>query len=246
MDYQAPDNIYWLFSSSAQAIAAFIGFLTAGFYFVLDKMDDQLKKDATLEEIHKEIKRLHFKKIKVLCVLTGASIIFSLVLVFTNKFDFCLKGLTTILVSLLNVTTISWAIYFIISIINPDNVSITAKKLIDEDKDLYSTEQNTLKDSVKITDFIDKFIKLEKLVRTFDFKNEVLSDYIVTNKISSIIDIINILFQRGYIDGRVYKDFKEVNKIRNLAVHGNIDSVDKKAYNTLKDLVTYFETYRKQ
>ena len=56
MDFKAPDNIYWLFSSSAQAIAACIGFLAACFFFVYDSIDKQVEKDETLEEIYADIR----------------------------------------------------------------------------------------------------------------------------------------------------------------------------------------------
>ena len=60
MEYTAPDNIYWLFSSSAQAIAAFVGFITAGYYFVLQTMEMRLNKDNSLNEIFNEIKIEHY------------------------------------------------------------------------------------------------------------------------------------------------------------------------------------------
>jgi len=240
MDYKGPDNIYWLFSSSAQAIAAFIGFLTAGFYFVLDKMDDQVDIDPTLDEINEDIKRSHFKKVKILCVLTGLSIIFSLALTFTNGFDYGLKTLFIVIISLLNVSTITWAIVFVINIIDPDNISKTAKKLIKENKDLFLFQENkdeNISDSIKIGDFIEKFVILEKIVREMDSRFELA--YFLRDKYKNFTplnELFRIMFQKELIDNQTLRDLHEVNKVRNLAAHGQIDRVDKRINDMLESL----------
>lgn len=64
--YKAADNIYWTFSSSAQAVAAFIGFISAGFFFSHDRMDREMDRDETLIEIYSDIKSQHFKKLRLL------------------------------------------------------------------------------------------------------------------------------------------------------------------------------------
>ena len=247
MDYKGPDNIYWLFSSSAQAIAAFIGFLTAGFYFVLEKMDEQVKSDPTLDEINQEIKRSHFKNLKVLCVLTGASILLSLVLVFTNGFDYSRKTIFVIFVSLINITTIIMAIVFVIGIIDPDNIVKAAKKLIKEDRDLFSAESGDSMDSIKIGDFIEKFVQLEKKTRELDKRFE-LSNYIRYSykKITPLIDLFKIMLQMELIDQKTFQDLREVNKVRNLAAHGQIESVDIRIDLILSDLVNKFDDILKK
>jgi len=247
MEYQAPDNIYWLFSSSAQAIAAFIGFLTAGFYFVLDKMDGQLSKDSTLEEIHKEIKRLHFNKLKVLCFLTAASIILSLFLVFVNRFDFCLKGFLIVLVSVLNVITILWAIFFIINIIDPDKVNKTAEKLIKENTDYIPSESEESTGSLKIGEFLEKFVKFERLIRELDERyNLTVNLRSKYNEYEPLSSIFRLLVQRNLIDQRTYINLNVVNKVRNLAAHGKIESVDKKIDLLLTEFIEKIERLIKE
>jgi hypothetical protein len=82
--YNAPDNIYWTFGSAAQAIEAFIGFITAGFFFVYDRMDKYIESDETLEEVYSDIRGQYYKRLKTLLILTGFSIIFSLIVVYIN------------------------------------------------------------------------------------------------------------------------------------------------------------------
>lgn len=237
MDYKGPDNIYWLFSSSAQAIAAFIGFLTAGFYFVLDKMDYHVMKDSSLEEINNEIKRMHFNKVKILSLLTGASIILSLLLVFTNGYDYRFKNGSVLIVSLLNLFTISWAIYFIISIINPDNINKAANKLIKENK--YLPGIHNIGDTVEIGLFLEKFIEFEKLIRKIDKTLDI--SYNIRDKYGEnppLNELIKWLNQRNIINDIEYKYIQEIKKVRNLAIHGNIDVVDKKILEILSKLIS--------
>jgi len=238
MDYKAPDNVYWLFSSSSQAIAAFIGFLTAGFYFVLDKMDSQVARDSTLNEINQEIKRSHFTKLKTICVLTGASILFSLGLVFGNGFDFGLKNVCVIVVSLVNVATISWAISFVIGIIDPDNIDKAAKKLIRENKNLFAAGTADKGDSVRIGEFIEQFVVLEKAVRDLDAKYELswqLRDKYKTY--TPMNELFRTMLQRRLVDAQTVDALQEVNKVRNLAAHGQIDRVDRRISDMLAELV---------
>lgn len=102
--YKGADNVYWLFSSSAQAIAAFIGFLAAGFFFSYDLMDKQVEKDETLEVIYVDIKNQYFKRLKALFILTGFSILLSLGVVFINGYDFGIYNLIiAIIVGVVNI-----------------------------------------------------------------------------------------------------------------------------------------------
>lgn len=205
-------------------------------------MDDQVVEDSTLEEIFREIKRSHFRKLKILCVLTGASILLSLGLVFFNGFQFDLKISCVIIVSLVNITTISWAIVFIISIIDPDKITKTAKKLIKESKGLFEIERGEIGNSIKIGDFIEKFVQLEKIIRELDLKSEF--SYFLRDKYKYYIPIsefFKLLFQLELIDSQTLRDLHEVNKVRNLAAHGQIDSVDERISNMLSDLIRKIE-----
>ncbi|NJK94510.1 MAG: hypothetical protein HC905_05905 [Bacteroidales bacterium] len=108
-----PDNIYWLFSSSAQSIAAFTGFLTAGLFFAYERLDKAVELDETLEEINNEIKNQYYRRIFALLVLTGISIASSLSLLFLNGYQLGYwLGILTGFVGLINFITIALAIFF--------------------------------------------------------------------------------------------------------------------------------------
>ena len=245
MDYKPPDNIYWLFSSSAQAIAAFIGFLAAGFFFTYERLDRQVEKDETLEEIFADIKSQYFKRLRVLFILTGLSIFFSLLCVYLNGFDLCIFGsFFYITVGLLNTLTIGWAISFVILIIDPNKIQHTTEKLIKESKDIFEPGGGQ---SLTRGAFIEKFIKLEGLIRSLASKNKVVADDHGKHKpFLSIGEIIRILYQRELISQRQMINLLEVNKVRNLAAHGEIQNIEEKLGSQVDELIKQIEQLDKK
>jgi len=235
-DFKGPDNIYWLFSSSAQAIAAFIGFLAAGFFFSYDRIDKHVEKDETLEDIYNDIRKQFYNRIKTLFILTGLSIILSLVVVYLNGFDLYWFGcILKILVGLLNIVTIVWAIFFVLFIIDPDKVKKTAEKLVKENRSFFT---NIAGQTLTRGAFIDKFIHLEKLLRALAEKYEISVD--ANSRFRNFLpvsEIIKILLQRDVIDKQQFYQLIESNKLRNLAAHGNIQHIEKKFGETVESLV---------
>jgi len=225
MEYKGPDNIYWLFSSSAQSIAAFIGFLAAGFFFVYDRIDKQLEKDETLEEIYADIKNQYYKRLRILFILTGLSIFLSLLIVYLNGFDLRMFGnILIFLVGLLNTLTIGWAIGFVIFIIDPNKVRHTVEKLIKESSDIFDPQKGF---TLTRGQYIDKFIELEKTLRMLASKYEIVTDGQGRYRpFLPLGEIIRALYQREVIDRKQMANLIEVNKVRNLAAHGEIQTIE--------------------
>jgi len=202
---------------------------------VQDKFDTLKSTDETLEPIIKELKHKNFIKLKVLCYLTGTSIISSISLVFLNKYyipNFCVY---VIAASVINIVTIIWAINFIITIINPDKIENTAKKLISQNKDLNAGNES---DTIKIGEFLEKFIKLENLVRN-SFSKLGFEIQVEKNEKPPyrLHDLFMMLFQLELIQLDTLGQLNEINRIRNLAAHGQIERVDKKYDIMLDDLI---------
>ena len=235
--FKSPDNVYWLFSSSAQSIAAFIGFLAAGFFFANERLEEQVSRDETLKEINADLKKQYFRRIKILFTLTGLSIILSLVIVFLNGFDLGLFGFVLQAgVGLLNIITIWTAIDFVIYIINPNKVETTAAKLIKEIENKKAKPLNR-------GDFIEKYIKLENLLNRISMKDKIVPDSgLLNNRFTPVSIIIRELYQRELIDVQQYKNLNEVTKVRNLAAHGQIKNIDENIGSIVDSLILELET----
>jgi hypothetical protein len=240
MDFKAPDNIYWLFSSSAQAIAAFTGFLAAGFFFVYDRIDKQVEKDETLEEIYADIKIQYYTRLKTLFILTGLSIVFSLFIVYINAYDLGWFGIISkSVVALLNVVTIGWAIWFVIFIIDPDKVRQTAQKLIKENKEVFEPQTGeTLSSEL----YLEKFIQLEKIIRSVASKYEIVSDgrgrY---RNFLHVNEIMRALYLRKLITPQQLRDLSVASRVRNLAAHGEIQQIEAKQGNIVDNLINQLQ-----
>ena len=127
------ENIYWLFSSSAQAIATFVAFLLAGYTLVHAMMDSVQQRDDTLEEIHAALIRQYYQQIKSLAIITGVAVLGSLAMLYLNGFAWPYKDIVVTIAAMVNIAAIAWGIAFVIRIIDPDKYTNAAKRMIEED-----------------------------------------------------------------------------------------------------------------
>jgi hypothetical protein len=216
-------NYYWLFSSSAQTISAFVAFLVTGFALVLNMMDSLQQKDETLEDIHTKLKSDYYKKIRSLAIITGLSIIFSLWMVYLNGGNSEHKWWLFVLTALLNLTSIIVGILFVISIINPDKYKKAAKEIIKEDHLESSTKDNSVDQAL----FISEFIKLEKSIREILQSRQLYIPFGESPKMAySFRQMINALYQNELINHSDLEELLQINKYRNLVFHGHQDKVD--------------------
>src|SRR5215208_4083372 len=102
------ENIYWLFSSSAQSIATFVAFLLAGYTLVHAMMDSVEQRDDTLEEIHAALIRQYYQRIKILAIITGAAVLSSLAMLYLNGFAWPYKAIAVAIAATLDIATIVW------------------------------------------------------------------------------------------------------------------------------------------
>ncbi len=236
MNYTAPDNVYWLFSSSAQSIAAFVGFLATGFIFAHDRIDKQIEKDPTLAEICTEIKKKNYSKLKFLLEISGVSIIANLLIVFVNGYNWgywadYFRGLVTVI----NLWTIIDAIYFVIYLVNPNKIKKAVKKLISQNASIIKEPSLG---ALSRGEFLVKFIELEKLLLKLSHDLEIDLDTVVRrDNFMSVDEIIYALYQREKITQTQCTNLEKVNYIKNLTSHGEIMGVEKKMDDLIDSLM---------
>lgn len=222
MDYKGPENIYWLFSSSAQAIAAFIGFLTAGFFFSLDRMDKSIEEDETLEEVYKSLKAQYFRGLRELLFLTGLSICLSLLIVYMNGFAL---GWTNCVLRLLgaavNCLTVWRAIAFVLSIIDPNRVHKAADKLVRNNPEIFDAPNRS---QISRGEFLDRVAELEGVIRGLARDRYDLGW--VENRPLPVTRLISLLMERGRISSEQQDRLARIYKVRNIAAHGEAPEID--------------------
>jgi len=236
-------NYYWLFSSSAQTISAFVAFLVTGYALVLNMLDGLQAKDETLEDIHTQLKSDYYKRIRVLAIITGLAIIFSLWMVYLNGGISEHKWWLFIFTAGINVTAIIFGILFIISIINPNRYSTAAKEIIKKDSQEFSITGS----QVDQLSFMTEFIKLEKKVRDILKARDLFVPFGDTPKMMySFRQMINALFQNELITRNDLNDLLQINKYRNLVFHGHQEQVDKGMLDRVKSAEQIIDRIKKK
>src|SRR3954451_20842637 len=197
------ENIYWLFSSSAQAIATFVAFLLAGYTLVHAMMESVQQRDDTLEEIHAALIRQYYQQIKSLAIITGAAVLSSLTMLYLNGFVWPYKDVVVAIAAALDIAAIGWGIAFVTRIIDPDKYTNAAKRLIEEDAqamDLAGKQEDS-------EDFFTLFERLETAMR------DALEQASVSaatrdrgRRDSSFQQMLMALYQNELVDRSLFRD----------------------------------------
>jgi uncharacterized membrane protein len=228
-------NIYWLFSSSAQAISAFIAFLITGFALVQTMMDSISEKDDSLEEIHAKLKTEYYKTIKRLSIVTGFAILLSLLMVYLNGIDIEYKVYLFVFTSIFNVLSIVGGILFVISIIDPNKYKKVANELIKNRQKEFGASGKEVNQS----EFTRKFIMLELLVRILlTRKRLVPSKSTGSQKPISFRAMAEILMNSEIIDKDFFAELLQISNYRNLVFHGHVTQVDEAMVDRVNSAVT--------
>lgn len=215
------ENFYWLFSSSAQTISAFVAFLITGYALVLNSMQNLEMKDDTYEEINHKLKQKYYLRLIILMIVTGLAIISSLCMVFLNGIDYGPKGWLFPVTALVNLAAIILGVLFVLSIINPNNYKIAAKEIIKDDK---IKDSNT---NVDIASFMTEFIKLEKSVRDkLQNRNLYVPFGNSPKMVYSFRQMVEALNKNELISYYDFLELLKINKYRNLVFHGHLDKVE--------------------
>ncbi|MDD5363521.1 MAG: hypothetical protein PHN88_15470 [Ignavibacteria bacterium] len=228
-------NIFWTFSTAAQAIAAFIGFLTAGFFFVYEKIASQSEADETLLEIIEELLKSYHSKIKTLIYLTGLTIMFCLFITFINGFNWRIEMALVIICSILIIITIIWASFFVITITDPSNIKKTARRITIKDKSLFDIKNESTE---SVSEFLRKFLELEKRLRKLAEENDMPMNYRSVPLIK-YIDYLETIHKITLIQFRV---ISELIRTRNVAVHTQSEFIDKRLIKSLDNLLIDIKT----
>jgi hypothetical protein len=240
---QNQENYYWLFSSSAQTISAFVAFLVTGFALVLNMLDSLQAKDESLEEIHTQLKSNYYRKIRILAIITGLAIIFSLWMVYLNGGTFEHKWWLYILAVGLNFAAVVFGILFVISIINPERYKTAAIEIIKKDRQEFSITGS----QIDQLSFMTEFIKLERKVRNILKDRDLFVPYGETPKMMySFRQMVNSLYQNELISRSDLNDLLQINKYRNLVFHGHQEQVDKGMLDRVKEAEKIIENISKR
>lgn len=220
-------SLYWIFTASAQSIAAFVAFLVAGYALFHSSMTDMLARDETLSDIIDEERQQMFSRLKMLLVLTGVSILMNLFMVFLNDRPAAGKKELIVLTFFLTVATIVLGMYIVIYMVDPRRNAKIATRMV-KASSTYGQSGAVTTEQV----FFEKFLQLERLIREYIQTKDVR-----TKTTTSLPDAFRALYYRGVYDKDFLNRLSDVNRYRNLLFHGQITQSSKKMVDELDYLL---------
>lgn len=214
------ENMFWLFSASAQSVATFVAFLIAGYTLYTSSMDSLVDKEDSLIDIVAEERKTIFGRLKLLTIITGLAIIMNLLMLFKNGSEFNFRTNMIFLTMALTFISVAFGLRIVVYMIDPRRAEKTANKLVvsevdfDQEGDLTGEQE-----------FFSIYRRFEKEITNFIEYSGLLGK---NNSIYNHVKVLRVLFDYGLISKAEYNDLNELRKYRNLLFHGNIENASKK------------------
>lgn len=210
------NTMYWLFTTAPQAIAALVGIIFTGMFFMAESIDNRVRVDQSLTEIAETAKTALYKNMKIVAVLAAFTIVYDLFLVaFVTKLSdksCCWTGWLITFFVALNVSTICCALNYVFQAVSPNYFNRIAANLSSN----YKTGE------VDKQVFLGHFIDFEKVARNLPIVKQVDGHFL------PIRNILRIFVENQMITPDDARIMSEISKVRNLMVHGEpIEKVDR-------------------
>jgi hypothetical protein len=217
------DYIYWTFTAAAQSVAAFVGLLLAGYALVHSLMEAARERDETLDEIHGALRMRFHRWLTLLATLTCLAIVLSLVVVFTNKWEFPGKYLLAGLVGIIDIASIVCGLAFVVLTSHPSRYTFTAERVLAQRKpDLALSGE-----AVPVGKFFAVIARLERAMRKALQAGDIELAPNPNGRSASIRQLADALLQNERIDADLHRELLVIGQYRNLVHHGHVTTADK-------------------
>lgn len=199
-------TLYWLFSTAPQALAAIIGIVFTGLFFMSGNIDNRVREDPTLSEIGDEAKTIMHRNMKVIAVFNIIAIVFDLMLIaVTNRMIDEWSDWSDAFVdafAVLNLSAIIVTFYYVFDIVNPKYFDKIANNLSK------AYQQGT----VDPYEFVRNFSEFEKVARDRLNLNQ-------AERFIPIHEVLNMLIADRILARDDISNFYDMRKVRNLILH---------------------------
>ncbi len=220
----------WLVSTAPQVLAALIGLSFAAMTFRTSAIESLISKDDSLLEIEGEVKRLIFNGFKLVLVLGVLVIGIDLGYVASaGRIDFS-SSLSCALVYVFlffNAAGLLSICLFMITVGDPEYHKVAAKNLM----------KSYRPGTVSSSEFVMHFRDLEVALRALYPQNG-------QQRYLTVRDMLRLLASDGRISKNEYYELLNINRLRNLIVHGDeIDKVEQDLDDKLKGFTNKVEGF---
>lgn len=217
------DYIYWTFTAAAQSVAAFIGLLLAGYALVHSLMEAARERDETLDEIYALLRLRFHRWLSLLAALTCLAIVLSLVVVYTNRWEFPGKYVLVALVGIIDLAAIASGLAFVVNTSHPSRYTLAAERELAQRK----PQMHLSGESVPVGKFFSTQARLERVLRRAVQAADIAIETNSNGRPPSFRQLAEALVQNERIDQELYRELVEINQYRNLVHHGHVTTADK-------------------
>jgi hypothetical protein len=215
----APDNVYWAFSAAAQALAAVVAFLLAGYALVHSMMESRAAADDTLLEINEKLGRDYHWRLSVLASVTVAAILADLFVVYFNSAPGAPWWLQ-LLAALFTVLSFVGGVWFVISIVDPEKYPRAARDLAQGPTGQGPSAQTSA------AAYFSEFVQVEQLLRTLWETRAHGERFSRRSGPPSAREMIEALRMAQVVPEDVGREVQALVRTRNLVFHGHMAQVD--------------------
>ena len=245
------NNIYYIFSTSAQTLAALVGFVLTAYIFTYQNLRSIKEEDETLTEIIDITIEKYYDYIFLLSSYTAVVLIADILILQLNMIEtWPFKSAVLVFIAMTNVFGIIFAFAIALFIMRPFKEKKWARSILNDNEEKEGNEKvtkemtqadndipaeitvgNASKDMVDTMKFIEKFIELEGIIRLYTDKK------FKFNERTPLRKRLDYLGATNKLSPGVIEELLIVIKYRNLAVHGHSTIIEWKVYDTLIKLL---------
>ena len=218
------DYIYWTFTAAAQSVAAFVGLLLAGYALAHSLMESSRERDETLDEIYTALRLTWHRWLTLLAVLTCLAIVLSMIVVFTNRWEFPGKYLFAALVAAVDLASVVCGLAFIVETTHPRRYIVTAEKVLAARQ----PELHLSGETVPVGRFFEFTTRLERALRKLVASAELfIEEPPAGRRTHSVRQLTDALLANERIDADFHRELGVLQQYRNLVYHGHVSTADK-------------------
>jgi hypothetical protein len=215
------ENVHWLFGTSLQIIATFVGLLAAGFFFFHDRLENERDRDETLSEIYDEIKKQYYRRFKTLFVITAFSIILGFWVLYAAAAGIeWHNNLVEAVIAMLHMFNLALAGLFFIFMVDPDIIQHTARRLAKKNTKLFNDAEGK---GMSPGEFIGKFSALDKMLRLVASRDSLPGS---RQAPISFVEMISDLHEKGVISDEQFRELQQISMARNISRHSKGENIE--------------------
>jgi len=219
MQIQASENVYWTFSAAAQALAAVVAFLLAGYALVHSMMESRAASDETLLEINDKLSQDYHRQLSFLIVATVAAILADLLVVYMNTGSGASVWLQSVAAAL-TVLSFAGAVWFVITIVNPGKYKRAARELARR------PAAETPGPPASAAAFFSEFVRVEQLLRRL-WESQAHGERLSRRPgPPTAREMVESLRMAQALPEDVAGELHALVRTRNLVFHGQLEHVD--------------------